>query len=115
MKADTVASLEINAWQDGVQELLAVAVYVWIHLQNADNDGSDMPKSVVHILSIVVAFWLAGDNAVFAANRQFVSFNVNFYVAYLWGAVGAIVAAFKYAWYTETGEADDDQKLNESA
>jgi hypothetical protein len=101
MTADSCAGFEIGSWKDGVQEMLAVAFYVWIHLQNADNDNSDMPSAVVSILSIVVAFWLAGDNAVFAANRQFVAFNTNFWVAYLWGAVGSVVAAFKYAWYTE--------------
>jgi len=100
MEKDSAAGFGINDWKNGVQEFLGVAFFVWIHLQNAGNDGSDMPKSIVTIISIVVAFQLAGDNAVFAANRQFAAFDANFYVAYLWGAVGAIAAAFKYQWYT---------------
>lgn len=120
MTADSAAGFAINDWKNGVQEFLGVAFFVWIHLQNADNEGGDMPKSVVTIISIVVAFQLAGSDSVFAANRQFAAFNTNFYVAYLWGAVGAIAAAFKYQWYTaengeESNDNNDDQKLAESA
>jgi len=97
VKADSVGSFEINDWQNGVQEAIAVCLFLWTFNHACTGKvGDHMSKGIFMIASIAVVFMFRED-FVFSYHRCFQSMEsvkASGAVA-LWGVVACIVTHVK--------------------
>jgi hypothetical protein len=71
VNADTVATFEINDWQSGLQEFIAVSIFLWTYNHASSGKlGDSMPKGIFMIASIAVCFMFRSD-FVFSYHRVF--------------------------------------------
>jgi len=97
VKADSFSSFEVNDWQNGIQEAIAVMLFLWTFNHAEGNKlGDKMQKGLFTIAAIAVVFMFRAD-FIFSYHRCFQSLDSvkSSGAIALWGAVACIVTHVK--------------------